>query len=179
MLREENLAAFRASEQCDCLFTLCDRGRKQTEEFRLNAGEGAVDHADAVGIRGSRLQDKGRFRGGQAFEQFSIILEVGVTFGKHPPKCRNDFLLSTTEFFGRFAKQCKIAPRHILGTTAAPGSCRFVRCFLRGSRRTVATPPLQSRSPAARPRGLPLSALPAATIPPPSHNERSRGGLRK
>src|SRR6516162_2858551 len=54
-------------------------------------------------------------------------------------------------------------------SSAAPGSCRLVRCFLRGSRRTVATPPLQSRSPAARPRGLLLCALPAATIPLPSH----------
>jgi len=63
MLREENLAAFHAAEQCDCLFPLCDRGRKQTEEFRLNSGEGAIDHANAVGIRGSRLQDKSCFRG--------------------------------------------------------------------------------------------------------------------
>src|SRR5205807_9764672 len=119
MLRKENLAAFHAAEQCDGVFPLCERGRKQTEEFRLHVGEDAVDHANALGISGSRLQDQRRLRCRQAFEQLSIILEMGVALRKHPPQCRNDFLLSTTEFFGRFAKQCEIAARRFFGTPAA------------------------------------------------------------
>src|SRR5256884_4543433 len=119
MLRKENLAAFHAAEQCDGVFPLCERGRKQTEEFRLHVGEDAVDHANALGISGSRLQDQRRLRCRQAFEQLSIIIEMGVALRKHPPQCRNDFLMSTTEFFGRFAKQCEIAARRFFGTPAA------------------------------------------------------------
>ena len=58
MLRKENLAAFHAAEQCDGVFPLCERGRKQTEEFRLHVGEDAVDHANALGISGRRLQEQ-------------------------------------------------------------------------------------------------------------------------